>query len=241
MSAEGMSGADFYSLGKRHLSGKGVPADKKLAFEYLLKAAELGYPEAQYDIGNLYDHGIFVAKDEKIALSWYEKSAKQGNAQAQYNLGVYYSKGIVVEKDFKKAFEWYSKSASQGYILATYNLALAYYQGNGVKQDDVKAVSLLEKCAIRGFDIAQYNLASILYGSGKNKSLVTAYVWFKVYLNQGGEEYAKYAKKGIEGIVQKLDKKSLDDAEKLYLITVDKVKQHAENRPLFEGKPQIIN
>ena len=56
------------------------------AYKYNMKSAELGNPEAQYNLGVMYDRGIFVEKDIDKAKYWYEKAAANGWANAQYNL-----------------------------------------------------------------------------------------------------------------------------------------------------------
>ncbi|MDS7928268.1 tetratricopeptide repeat protein [Acinetobacter sp. V102_4] len=58
------------------------------AFEFSKKSAELGNPEAQYNLGVFFEKGIYVKKDKKQAEYWYEKSAKQGHLNAINNLNV---------------------------------------------------------------------------------------------------------------------------------------------------------
>ena len=44
----------MYRLGLMHYTGSGAPEDKKLAFEYLEKAANLEHAWAAYRLGNFY-------------------------------------------------------------------------------------------------------------------------------------------------------------------------------------------
>lgn len=46
------------------------------------KAAELGNPESQYNLGVAYRDGLYVAIDLVKARYWFEKAAKQGHAGA---------------------------------------------------------------------------------------------------------------------------------------------------------------
>lgn len=46
------------------------------------KAAQLGNPEAQLEMGILYEFGFFMADNKAPALAWYILSANQGNRQA---------------------------------------------------------------------------------------------------------------------------------------------------------------
>jgi len=60
-----------------------------------LKAATLGDPKAQFNIGLGYQEGRGVAKDEKLAFTWYRKAAVQGDAGAQNKLGYCYNEGLA--------------------------------------------------------------------------------------------------------------------------------------------------
>ena len=53
---------------------KGIGTDKnpeKVLF-WLNKAAEQNFPEAQYNLGLMYDSGNYVTKDRKKALEFYQ-------------------------------------------------------------------------------------------------------------------------------------------------------------------------
>ncbi len=59
---------------------KGIGTDKnpeKVLF-WLNKAAEQNFPEAQYNLGLMYDSGNYVTKDRKKALEFYQLAAKSG-------------------------------------------------------------------------------------------------------------------------------------------------------------------
>ena len=45
-------------------------------------AAAQGYAEAQYNLGNLYEHGKGVAQECKAAAAWFAKAAASGDADA---------------------------------------------------------------------------------------------------------------------------------------------------------------
>ena len=90
----------------------------------LIKKAEQGDVEAQYNLGYYYHSGEGVEQSEKKALYWWQKAAKQGHANSQYNLGVNYGKGYGVEQSYKKAIYWWQKAAEQGHAEAQNNLGL---------------------------------------------------------------------------------------------------------------------
>ena len=56
------------------------------AYEYLVKAVNLGYPQAQNNLGYYYDAGIFVEQDKEKAKYWYEKAVSQGDVLTKENL-----------------------------------------------------------------------------------------------------------------------------------------------------------
>lgn len=58
------------------------------AYKYLIQAADLGNPEAEYNLGVMYNSGIVVEENKEKAIYWYKKSAAQGWTDAQYNLDI---------------------------------------------------------------------------------------------------------------------------------------------------------
>jgi len=90
----------------------------------LIKKAEQGDVEAQYNLGYYYHSGEGVEQSEKKALYWWQKAAKQGHANSQFNLGVVHEKGYGVEQSYEKAIHWYTKAAEQGFVRAQNNLGL---------------------------------------------------------------------------------------------------------------------
>ena len=101
--------------------------------------AEQGNPEAQFNLGAMYERGQGVTQDDTEAARWYRKAAEQGNANAQFFLGVRYIEGKGVPQDYARAVGWWRKAAEQGVAEAQYNLGNMYYNGKGVPQDYVQA------------------------------------------------------------------------------------------------------
>lgn len=58
------------------------------AYKYVVKAADLGHPQAEYNLGYFYENGLVVEQDKEKAKYWYEKAAAQGWANAQNNLDI---------------------------------------------------------------------------------------------------------------------------------------------------------
>src|SRR3954465_3104580 len=88
----------------------GVSQDYKQAFEFYLKAANVGHASSQNQLGVMYDNGEGVDKDSKTAFQWYRKAVQQGNPDAQFNLGNMYFNGEGVDEDHRRAIHWYQKA-----------------------------------------------------------------------------------------------------------------------------------
>jgi TPR repeat protein len=82
--ADFSSGVDFYNK-----------KDYASAYGQWKPLAELGYAEAQNNLGWLYQQGKGVKQDDEAAFKWYRLAAKQGNAVAQTNLGSMYENGAA--------------------------------------------------------------------------------------------------------------------------------------------------
>ncbi|KAJ1460631.1 hypothetical protein M885DRAFT_11192 [Pelagophyceae sp. CCMP2097] len=67
------------------------------------RAAEQGYPAAQYNLGLLFNKGLGVAQSYAEAVKWCRLAAAQGEADALFNLGVSHVKGRGVSQDFDAA------------------------------------------------------------------------------------------------------------------------------------------
>lgn len=52
----------------------------------LQREAQEGDPDAQYNLGYMYENGLGVPKDENKALELYQKAADKGHSAAQNNL-----------------------------------------------------------------------------------------------------------------------------------------------------------
>lgn len=95
--------------------------------ESLLKSANNGDPEAQYQLAMLYYTGKNGLKQDYMeARNWLLKSAEQGNSEAQYQLAYYYYhvgfRTFDRHWDYRDAEELFKKSAKQGNIEAEYQL-----------------------------------------------------------------------------------------------------------------------
>ena len=156
------------------------------ALKWFRKAAELGHPKAQYNLGVCYANGIGVQKDMKEAVRWFRKAAEQGIAEAQFSVGCYflYEDGVV--KNPEEAVRWFRKASEQGDVAAQYYLGACYTDGIGVQKDMAEAVKWLRKPAEQGVTDAQYFLGiCYTYGLGVQKDIAEAVKWFRKAAEHG--------------------------------------------------------
>ena len=123
-----------------------------------LEKANLGNPEAQYQLGKACLEGNGIAKDTRKGREWLEKAANGGYAAAQYEIGKAGrdSKDTAVET--KVDMGWLKKAAEGGFAAAQYDLALAYREGKGVDKDESLSRDWLRKSAASGYAPAQQEI-----------------------------------------------------------------------------------
>ena len=85
-------------------------ADIKQALRIWMETAQGGDPEAQTNVGEIYERGMGVPPDFTQAAQWYQKAADKGYSRALFNLGTMYEQGLGVEQDQLKALNLYRQS-----------------------------------------------------------------------------------------------------------------------------------
>jgi hypothetical protein len=96
-------------------------ADLQSALRVWMQAAEAGDPEAQTNVGDIYERGLGVAPNYEAAAQWYQKAADKGYSRALFNLGTLYEQGTGVPQDQLKALNLYR----QAWGLAEDNIIFA--------------------------------------------------------------------------------------------------------------------
>ncbi len=148
------------------------------AVDLLRRAASLGDPSAQFDLGDCYANGKLIARDWQEAIAWYTKSANAGFAPAQHILGRTYLQGIVAPRDYKVGYAWSRKAAEQGNAGGECNVGVCYENGWGVEMNPNEAVQWFIKSAEQGIPLAQDRLGSCYYnGKGVPQDYNKAVFW----------------------------------------------------------------
>ncbi|KXU34476.1 hypothetical protein AXK11_08390 [Cephaloticoccus primus] len=179
----------LFLLGTLYESGQvGGRADPAKAAELYRRAADLGLPHAQFNLGNMYAAGHGVTADPFESIMWLRRAADAGLPEAQFNLAVAYEQGHGVRADLATARRWYEAAAKQDYPEAQYNLAMMYEDGHGVAQDDRRAAELYLAAARQGYGPAQNNYGIMLAEGrgGLAANLVDAYAWLSLASEESG-------------------------------------------------------
>lgn len=85
-------------------------ADYKSALRIWMQAATAGDPEAQNNVGEIYERGLGDVANYAAAAIWYQKAADQKYGRALFNLGTLYEEGLGVERDQLKALNLYRQA-----------------------------------------------------------------------------------------------------------------------------------
>lgn len=91
-------------------------------------------PDAQNEMGVLYEDGRFLTRDIDMAMSWYQKAVERGDNNAMANLAHCY---IYDKKKFDTGLEWYEKAAEAG---SEYAAEWLYEYKEAVKRGNVQAI-----------------------------------------------------------------------------------------------------
>ncbi|ENJ7584703.1 DUF6396 domain-containing protein, partial [Providencia rettgeri] len=107
----------YYQMGHYLDTGYGVAADRTKALAYFRQAADLGSPEGQYVIGDIFlskrldNMQINPAYHPEIGKKMLDCAAKQGNGEAAYQLATYYQD---VDNNLSTALSYYQIAVKNG-------------------------------------------------------------------------------------------------------------------------------
>ena len=130
---------DYYNYGNMMFKSALTTDDYKEALEYLLKASEIGWSDADVLIGQMYRDGNGVERDLDRCVQYLSKAANNGNNKAMAMLGDLYYDGKYMSKNQKEAFKWYMMSACVGNAKSQYQVAMMLDSGIGVDKDEEQA------------------------------------------------------------------------------------------------------
>lgn len=165
-SADTIYNAAPYHLGCLYETGYGddIFKDESYAAELFTQAADLGHPEANYRMGDAYEHGkLNCPRDPALSVHFYTGAAERGHAAAMMGLCAWYMVGAepILEKDEEEAYEWARRSAELGYVKAEYAVGYFTEMGIGCRRDILEANVWYVKAADAGDERAKQRLAAI--------------------------------------------------------------------------------
>ncbi|WP_368919967.1 tetratricopeptide repeat protein, partial [Providencia vermicola] len=110
----------YYQMGHYLDTGYGVAADRTKALAYFRQAADLGSPEGQYVIGNIFLAQRLSDKDNpayqpEIGKKMLACAAQQGNKEAAFTAAMFYKS---VEKNFDIALEFFQLASENGHRIS---------------------------------------------------------------------------------------------------------------------------
>ncbi|KAK4130444.1 HCP-like protein [Trichocladium antarcticum] len=164
--ADAIYNAAPYHLGSLYETGYGddIFMDESYAAELFTQAAELGHPDANFRMGDAYEHGkLNCPRDPALSVHFYTGAAERGHAAAMMGLCAWYMVGAepVLEKDEDEAYEWARRSAELGYVKAQYAVGYFTEMGIGCRRDILEANVWYVKAADAGDERAKQRLAAI--------------------------------------------------------------------------------
>lgn len=202
--------------------------DYEKALPILIKSAELGNSEAQYNLGYFLQNGVGITKNEKEAFKWYKKSSENGFNDGHYAMMMAYGNGQGIEINSDKAFEYALKCANNNDATCMWNVVNCYLTGNGVNTDIlkfkewiIKLAKLLnpENLTLSGkITSARLELANF-YKSGEyfQKDNYQSYLWYLIY-NENKIDFSILQQEKviqeIKEIEKSLSKKQIENAPK---------------------------
>ncbi|ROW14794.1 hypothetical protein VPNG_03775 [Cytospora leucostoma] len=165
-SADAMYNAAPYHLGCLYEMGYGedVFKDEGYAAELFSQAADLGHVEANFRMGDAYEHGkLQCPRDPALSVHFYTGAAERGHAAAMMGLCAWYIVGAepILEKDEEEACEWARRAAEMGYVKAQYAVGYFTEMGIGCRRDILEANVWYVKAAEAGDERAKQRLNAI--------------------------------------------------------------------------------
>jgi TPR repeat protein len=126
--------------------GDVAPVNFENGRQWLAKAAEAGWAQAEFCLFQLYYNGVAPApqcppypKDKVEAIKWIRRAADHKNLQAQSTLAIMLIRGMDVETDKTAAEKLLRNAAEHGYAQAQNDLGFAIENGDISSMDMVES------------------------------------------------------------------------------------------------------
>ena len=125
--------------------------------------AEDGMPEAQVNLGHMYNEGLGVNVDFEEALYWYTLASESDQPEAVFNLGLLYLDGNGVTQNAPTALDYFERAEELGVAAASYMLGTLQLSGEqGVPVNLERGRERIRQAALGGVSDAQFTFANVL-------------------------------------------------------------------------------
>ena len=133
-------------------------SDPEAAVGLVVRAAELGSPEAQWRSGQLLAGRIFVpmsgiSQDRDAAIQWFTRAAEQGHHRSEEALADLYTESED-PSGYGPSAELYRRSAEEGgSAWAALRMGMMYATGAGIGEDDAAALEWFSLLGTDGYEL----------------------------------------------------------------------------------------
>ncbi len=117
------------------------------AWDTMIKASDLGNPDAQVRVAFAKLAGIYFPQDPEAAKQVFQRQTEQGHPQAQFGVGFMYATGTLVNSSQSQALLHYTFAAFGGDPWAQMALGYRYWSGIGVATSCEKALDYYRRVA----------------------------------------------------------------------------------------------
>jgi TPR repeat protein len=181
----------YDSIAESYLKGvNGCSVDPAKGFQLLKKSADLGNPNSNLKVADMYLNGVGVQKNHANAFKYYNKSHTLGNTNATYNLGICYMNGIGVDQDKNLAVQYLNESGKDlstlpNYLETILSLGNDYIEKSSIVSSEKNILSDTQRKGIR-----LLNTAASLGNKQAQDILINQYIKDPVLLD--GSNYNSF-------------------------------------------------
>ncbi|HEP1066164.1 tetratricopeptide repeat protein [Klebsiella aerogenes] len=205
--------------------------DKRLAFQWMQKAADGGDLMAQNYLGYFYLTGSGVAENREQSLAWYKKAALRGDVLSQYSLSVIFARSqSYIESNY-----WLAQAAQRGDPASQIELALRYRDGLGtdstgrLRSDDTQLFYWAQKAALADYGSAQFIVGDMYeLGQGIPQNSVFAAAWLLLAADK--EQPGTLVVRRKNAVLAALNERETKEAWQLYRHYLSIMKSNIEAR-----------
>lgn len=151
-----------HELGKKFAMGAEVEKDMAKAYEYFLKAAELGNPESFCSLGNMQRMGLGTELSAEKSIQSFQTAAEMKSPCGMRLLGELTLGGSGIEKNTEKGFALIKKCAEMGDAECRHDMGVLLQNGVGAEKNIPEAVKWYKLASAQGNANSMGNLAEIL-------------------------------------------------------------------------------